>query len=108
MSRLTTLAADMVGYRARISAAVAATSGAAKLVPCTCQYPPGRAPTRPSAGADSATRGPDTDPDQKLSSALSPDTATTPGSRAGYHTPWPAWSATFPAHATTTTSCDAA
>src|SRR4051794_5839107 len=104
MSRLTTLAADIPGYLARISAAVAETSGVAKLVPCTCQYPPGRAPTRPSAGADSATCGPDTEPDQKLSSELSPETATTPGARPGYQTPCPAWSATLPAQATTTTS----
>ena len=37
ISRLTTLAADMVGQRERIRAAVAETSGAAKLVPCTRQ-----------------------------------------------------------------------
>ena len=130
------LAASRSGKRDRTSATAPVTSGAAKLVPCTRQYPPGRAPSRFTAGADSTVAGPVSEPDHSGSAAapavppppvppsagagppppwpattpaVSPATATTPGSRAGYHTSaLPEPDTTLPVHATTTTSCAAA
>src|SRR5947207_1844416 len=134
--RLMALAASRSGKRDRTSATAPVTSGAAKLVPCTRQYPPGRAPSRFTAGADSTVAGPVSEPDHSGSAAapavppppvppsagagppppwpattpaVSPATATTPGSRAGYHTSaLPEPDTTLPVHATTTTSCAAA
>lgn len=103
--RFTTSPADICGQWDRIRAAVAATSGVAKLVPCTRQYPPGRAPTRPVAGAVRIVAGPVIEPDQRLSLARSrPATAITPGSRAGYQTLVSEDAARLPVQATTTTS----
>src|SRR5439155_2671299 len=114
MRRLTTFAASSAGQRDRISVAVPATSGAAKLVPCTHQYPPGRAPSRSAAGAVRAVAGPVSEPDQSSSAvvraglwrdAARPATATTPGSRAGYQMSVRAAPAVaLPVQATTTTS----
>src|SRR5262249_5488167 len=126
ISRLITFAASRVGQRERISAAVAATRGAAKLVPCTFQYPPGRAPMRLTAGAVRTVGAPVSEPAHSASAAppappaalpppavppvpssalFSPATATTPASRAGYHTSVElAPVVTLPVHATTTTS----
>src|SRR5687768_5597305 len=102
MILLITLAALRCGNLDRTSAAAPVTSGAAKLVPCTRQYPPGRAPIRLTAGALSTVCGPVRQPDQSWSGptgslgwsshtlpvgevvgACSPVTATTPASRAG-------------------------
>src|SRR5690349_19592654 len=104
-----TFGAVNAGYRERISDAVAATSGAAKLVPCTRQYPPpALAPNRLTAGATSTVGAPVSEPFQSdsvepeppapptaarsaaaagtASALTSPATATTPASRAGYQT----------------------
>src|SRR6266545_523353 len=117
-----TLAALRSGQRDRISVAVAVTKGAAKLVPWTRQYPPGRAPSRFTAGAVSTVCGPVSEPDHNASpprptparagSAPSgvtvpadrPATATTPCSRAGYHTCLGAPAVKLPVQAITTTS----
>src|SRR3954466_11263849 len=67
MIRLITSPAGIVGQRDRISAAVPETIGAAKLVPCTFQYPAGRAPTSWVAGAVTTVSLPVIEPDHSLS-----------------------------------------
>ncbi len=107
MILLITSLADMSGQRERMSAAVPATIGAAKLVPCTRQYPPGFAPTRSVAGAVITVSLPVIEPDHRSVPLRSmPATASTPGSRAGYQTPrlLDAVALTLPVQATTTTS----
>src|SRR3954447_26180288 len=106
MIRLITSPAGMVGQRERISAAVPVTIGAAKLVPCTFQYPPPDwAPTSWVAGAVTTVSLPVIEPDQSwLLSFSMPATAITPGSRAGYHTSVSDEALVLPVQATTTTS----
>src|SRR5690606_9501549 len=106
-NRLTTSAAGNSGHRARTSAAVAATSAEEKLVPCTARYPPPASAPVTTEGAASTVSGPVSDAGQPagpLPDHTRPATATTPGSRAGYHTWMSSSSSMLPVQATTTTS----
>lgn len=108
INRLTTSPADRCGHLPRISAAVAATRAAAKLVPCAVRYVPSGCAPSTTAGAASTVSGPVTEPGHApaVPSGVhtSPDTATTPGSRAGYQTVVVSSPNPLPVQAITTTS----